>query len=109
MQNQYETALKYGYESAFADGTMLIPENSNGFPDLLDEARWEMEWMLRMIVESGEYKGMVYHKTHDEKWTALGIAPADDQMKRIVKPPTTAATLNLAACAAQAIILNVAA
>ena len=61
-----------------------------------------MEWMLKMIVDSGEYKGMAYHKAHDEKWTALGIAPADDDMKRIVKPPTTAATLNLAACAAQA-------
>ena len=102
MQNQYETAVKYGFEKAYADGTMLIPENSNGVPDLLDEARWEMEWMLKMIVDSGEYKGMAYHKAHDEKWTALGIAPADDDMKRIVKPPTTAATLNLAACAAQA-------
>ena len=102
MQNQYETALKYGFEDAYADGTMLLPENSNGIPDLLDENRWEMEWMLKMIVDSGEYKGMAYHKAHDEKWTALGIAPADDDMKRIVKPPTTAATLNLAACAAQA-------
>lgn len=102
MQNQYETALKYGFDDAYADGTMLIPENSNGAPDLLDEARWEMEWMLKMIVDSGEYEGMVYHKAHDEKWTALGIAPADDDMKRIVKPPTTAATLNLAACGAQA-------
>ena len=102
MQNQYETALKYGFEEAYADGTMLLPENSNGIPDLLDESRWEMEWMLKMIVDSGEYKGMAYHKAHDEKWTALGIAPADDNMKRIVKPPTTAATLNLAACAAQA-------
>ena len=102
MQNQYETALKYGFEDAYGDGTMLLPENTNGTPDLLDEARWEMEWMLKMIVESGEYKGMAYHKAHDEKWTALGIAPADDDMKRIVKPPTTAATLNLAACGAQA-------
>lgn len=102
MQNQYETAKKYGYEDVYADGTMSIPENSNGSPDLLDEARWEMEWMLKMIVDSGEYEGMVYHKTHDEKWTALGIAPADDEMKRIIKPPTTAATLNLAATAAQA-------
>ena len=102
MQNQYETAVKYGFEKAYADGTMLIPENSNGCPDLLDEARWEMEWMLKMIVDKGEYKGMAYHKAHDEKWTALGIAPADDVMKRIVKPPTTAATLNLAACGAQA-------
>ena len=102
MQNQYETALKYGYADAYADGTMSIPENNNGNPDLLDEARWEMEWMFKMIVDSGEYEGMAYHKAHDEKWTALGIAPADDEMKRIVKPPTTAATLNLAACAAQA-------
>ncbi len=102
MQNQYETALTYGFEDAYADGSMLIPENSNGFPDLLDEARYQMEWMLKMIVDDGEYEDMVYHKVHDEKWTALGIAPADDPMKRIVKPPSTAATLNLAACAAQA-------
>ena len=102
MQNQYETAVKYGFEEAYGDGTMLLPENTNGTPDLLDETRWEMEWMLKMIVDSGEYKGMAYHKAHDEKWTALGIAPADDDMKRIVKPPTTAATLNLAACGAQA-------
>ena len=102
MQNQYETAVKYGFEDVYADGTMNIPENNNDYPDLLDEARWEMDWMFSMIVDSGEYKGMAYHKAHDEKWTALGIAPADDDMKRIVKPPTTAATLNFAACAAQA-------
>lgn len=102
MQNQYETALRYGFEDVYADGTMAIPENSNGNPDLLDEARWQMEWMLKMIVDSGEYQNMVYHKAHDEKWTALGIAPADDEMKRIIKPPSTAATLNLVAAAAQA-------
>lgn len=101
MQNQYETALRYGFEDVYADGTMLLPENSNGAPDLLDEARWEMEWMLKMIVDSGEYEGMVYHKVHDYKWTALALAPADDELDRIIKPPTTAATLNLAACAAQ--------
>ena len=102
MQNQYETALKYGFEDSYADGTMSIPENGNGAPDLLDEARWEMEWMLKMQVEDGQYEGMAYHKAHDEKWTGLAIAPADDELRRIVKPPSTAATLNLAACAAQA-------
>lgn len=101
MQNQYEIAKKYGFEDVYADGTMNIPENNNSYPDLLDEARWEMEWMFKMIVADGDYAGMLYHKAHDEKWTALGIAPADDEMKRIVKPPTTAATLNFAACAAQ--------
>ena len=102
MQNQYERALKNGTEAAYADGTMQIPENGNGYPDLLDEARWEMEWMLCMIVQDGEYKGMAYHKVHDIKWTALGLSPADDTEERILKPPTTCATLNLAACAAQA-------
>ena len=102
LQNQYEAAKACGFDNAFADGTMLLPECSNGAPDLLDEARFEMEWMFKMIVGSGDYAGMAYHKAHDETWTGLGVAPADDTKKRIIKPPTTAATLNLSACAAQA-------
>lgn len=102
MQNQYEHAKQKGDTSAYEDGTMSIPENNNGYPDLLDEARWEMEWMLKMIVQDGEYADMAYHKVHDIKWTALGMTPADDTLERILKPTTTCATLNLAACAAQA-------
>ncbi|MBQ4465378.1 MAG: glycoside hydrolase family 9 protein, partial [Oscillospiraceae bacterium] len=101
MQNEYERALSRGTEDSYADGTMNLPENNNGYPDLLDEARYEMEWMLKMIVKDGDCKDMVYHKVHDIKWTALATAPADDTEERILKPPTTAATLNLAACAAQ--------
>ncbi len=102
MQNQYEMAVKNGTEAVYADGTMSIPENANGYPDLLDEARFEMEWMFKMMVKDGDYANMVYHKAHDKKWTALALAPADDMEERIIKPPTTAATLNMAACAAQA-------
>ena len=102
MQNQYETAKFVGVESAYADGTMNIPENQNSYPDLLDEARWEMDWMMKMLVKDGDYKDMVYHKVHDQKWTGLALAPADDPQPRIILPPTTAATLNVSACAAQA-------
>lgn len=102
MQNQYEIAVKNGFEDVYADGTMSIPENSNSYPDLLDEARYELEWMFKMMVKDGDYANMVYHKMHDVKWTALALAPADDPEERIIKPPTTAATLNMAACAAQA-------
>ena len=102
MQNQYEMAAKNGTESVYADGTMAIPENSNSYPDLLDEARYELDWMFKMMVKDGDCQNMVYHKVHDKKWTALALAPADDQEERIIKPPTTAATLNMAACAAQA-------
>ena len=101
LQNQFEVSQVTGTEEAYADGSMNIPENNNGCPDILDEARWELDWMLTMLVKDGEYKDMVYHKVHDAKWTGLGIAPAEDQEARVIKEPSTAATLNVAACAAQ--------
>src|SRR5262249_14545068 len=74
----------------------------NGTPDLLDEARWELEFMMRMQVPAGKpLAGMVHHKVHDEKWTKLGTAPHEDPEKRYLHAPSTAATLNLAATAAQ--------
>ncbi|MCR5816362.1 MAG: glycoside hydrolase family 9 protein [Ruminococcus sp.] len=100
LNNMYERAKAAGSD-AFEDGSMAIPENNNGYPDLLDEARWETEFMLKMMVKDGDCKDMVYHKVHDIKWTALGMTPAEDTLERIIKPPTTCATLNLAACAAQ--------
>lgn len=104
MQNQYERALNVKGANAdlYGDGALNIPESGNGVPDILDEARVELEWMMTMIVpDKYKYAGMVHHKIHDEKWTGLAVAPADDDKERIVKPPTTAATLNFAACAAQ--------
>lgn len=102
MQNQFERAKGTDSEAAYADGSMNLPENANSYPDILDEARWEIEWMMKMMVQDGEYEDMVYHKVHDIKWTALGLAPADDTEERIIKPPTTCATLNMAAVCAQA-------
>jgi endoglucanase len=104
LLNQYERGKHLGSSSAdFGDGKLNIPEGKNGVPDLLDEARWELEFMLRMQVPAGNPKaGMVHHKVHDEKWTALGTAPHEDKMKRYLHAPSTAATLNLAATAAQA-------
>ena len=105
LQNQYERTLYNDNSSSalYADNSMNIPESGNNYPDLLDETRYELEFMLKMIVPDGyEYAGMVHHKIHDDKWTALGVAPADDTKERILKPPTTAATLNLSAVMAQA-------
>ena len=103
MLNQFERTKHLGSSSAdFGDGKLNIPEGKNGVPDLLDEARWELGFMLRMQVPAGNpLAGMVHHKVHDEKWTALGMAPHEDVMKRFLRAPSTAATLNLAATAAQ--------
>jgi endoglucanase len=86
-----------------ADGTLRLPEHGNQVPDVLDEARWELEFMLRMQVPAGQpLAGMVHHKVHDQNWTGLPLDPAADPQPRELHPPSTAATLNLAATAAQA-------
>src|SRR5690606_2521366 len=36
------------------DGTLRVPEHGNGVSDILDEARWELEWMLKMVVPEGQ-------------------------------------------------------
>jgi endoglucanase len=102
LMNEWERAALRGTAAPFVDGTMNIPEHHNGAPDLLDEARWELEFMLKMQVPDGQPNaGMVHHKIHDKEWTALGLAPHEDRQERFLSPPSTAATLNLAAAAAQ--------
>ncbi|MEV4641027.1 glycoside hydrolase family 9 protein [Actinoplanes sp. NPDC049548] len=92
------------YERAHAKNPALaIPESGDRVPDLLDEARWELEFLLKMQVPAGRpYQGMVHHKIHDAAWTGLPLLPHLDPQQRELHPVSTAATLNLAATAAQA-------
>ncbi len=104
LLNLYETAKYLGKgRDAFGDGPLRIPESGNGVPDVLDEARWEIEFLLKMQIPTGlPFAGMAHHKIHDDAWSALGIEPPRHAMHRALHPPSTAATLNLAAIAAQA-------
>lgn len=91
-----------GTPEALGDGSLSIPEQSNGVPDVLDEARWQLEFLLSMQVPDGEpLAGMAHHKIHDEFWTGLPLLPHQDPQARFLHPPSTAATLNLAAAGAQ--------
>lgn len=104
MLNQYERFKNMSNVAAFGDGSMILPtaEGTNGINDLLDEARWQVEWLLKMQVPSNQpLAGMAYHKMHDENWTGLPTAPHEDTEVRYIHPPSTAATLNLAAVGAQ--------
>ncbi|HEU4576815.1 MAG TPA: glycoside hydrolase family 9 protein [Polyangiaceae bacterium] len=96
------TRYLHGDLDALGDGSLQLPENGNGVPDVLDEARWELEFLLAMQVPPGHEKsGMVHHKLHDSSWTTLGRVPAETWKERYLHAPSTAATLNLAATAAQ--------
>ncbi|MBO0898697.1 glycoside hydrolase family 9 protein [Cellulomonas sp. zg-ZUI22] len=105
LQNAYERTLHVdgADRAALGDGTLAIPERANGVPDVLDEARWEVDFLLRMQVPTGRTDaGMVHHKMHDENWTGIPTIPSQDAQRRILAPVSTAATLNMAAVAAQA-------
>ncbi len=103
LLDEYERAKFLGSSVAdFGDGKLNIPEGSNKVPDILDEARYELEFLLKMQVPPGKPRaGMVHHKLTDADWTGLGTAPDEDKQPRYLHAPSTAATLNLAATAAQ--------
>ena len=81
----------------FADGTLNIPEKNNGKNDLLDELKYEFDWVLTMQDDDGG----VFHKL-----TALvhdGITmPHKTLSTRYIIGKSTAASLDFAAMLAQA-------
>ena len=124
LQNMYERSKVKGMDSKWKDNqSMLIPQeydvydsgiNGTGTPDVLDEARYELEWMFGMIVDPEKDKiwgdtcaDMVYHEVNDHRYCGVyDIDPLsyqnDKEIVRIVRPPTYAATFDMIACAAQA-------
>ncbi|WP_089254484.1 glycoside hydrolase family 9 protein [Asanoa hainanensis] len=105
LMSEYERSYysRTGEIRTLRDGTLALPESGNRVPDILDEARWEQEFLLKMQVPAGQpYAGMAHHKIHDAAWTGLPLLPHLDPQRRELHPVSTAATLNLAATAAQA-------
>ncbi|WP_093838212.1 glycoside hydrolase family 9 protein [Streptomyces aidingensis] len=104
MMSEYERTLtaEHADGDPLGDGELRVPEQGNGIPDILDEAAWQLDFLMKMQVPAGEeLAGMAHHKIHDENWTGLPLLPHNDPQLRELHPPSTAATLNLAAAAAQ--------
>lgn len=103
MQNQFERTkyLKKANLDLYADNKMNIPESNNGIPDILDEARVQLEVMMKLQIPAGmPSSGMVHVCAIDDPWTSIGLMP-QNKIKRVLRAPSTDATLNLAATAAQ--------
>ncbi|MBC7923093.1 MAG: glycoside hydrolase family 9 protein [Ferruginibacter sp.] len=84
---------------AFFDTLRLaIPESGDPVPDLLDEARWNLRWMLTM---QDPDDGGVYHKLTNAKFDGM-VMPDQARATRYVVQKSTAATLDFAAVMAQA-------
>ncbi|MGA2807188.1 MAG: glycoside hydrolase family 9 protein [Terracidiphilus sp.] len=80
---------------------LRIPETGNGTPDILNEARWNLEWMLKMQDEDGG----AWHKQTSEHFPGF-VAPEDDTLPSevigtgSVPYKSTCATADLAAVSA---------
>ncbi|MGN0630130.1 MAG: glycoside hydrolase family 9 protein, partial [Ruminococcus sp.] len=82
--------------SAFSDSTG-IPESGNGVPDILDEAKYELQWMLKMQASDGG----VYHKVTCKNFPGF-IMPENETDELIVTPVSTMATADFCAVMAMA-------
>ncbi len=81
----------------FPDGSLNIPESGNGIRDLLDEIRYELEWLLTMQDDDGG----VFFKLTTKGFPGF-IMPAGDKAERFVVGKSTTSALNFAAVMAQA-------
>ncbi|MDE6730168.1 MAG: glycoside hydrolase family 9 protein, partial [Oscillospiraceae bacterium] len=74
-----------------------IPESGNGRADILDEAKYELDWMLKMQTANGG----VYHKVTCENFPGY-VAPEKETAPLIVTPVSTTATADFAGAMALA-------
>lgn len=74
--------------SFFTDDQLDIPESGNGVPDILDEIKVELEWMLSMQRQDGG----VYRKLSGAHWPKVGSPDLDNQPRFVygVSSPETA-------------------
>ena len=81
----------------FNSDSIGIPESHNSIPDLLDECRFELEWLLKMQHNDGG----VHHKVTREKFAPF-IMPEEDTETRFIFEISSTATADFCAVMALA-------
>jgi endoglucanase len=93
---RYIIVLLHAYEEhpeAFSDD-YGIPESGNGIPDILDEVKWGLDWLVRMQNADGSLLCV--------QGLAGASPPSDARGNSYYGPPTTSATVMGAAAFAHA-------
>lgn len=85
------------YGEKFGDDTG-IPESGNGIPDILDEVKYELDWMLAM---QDSATGGVYHKITCENFPG-SVMPEEETEQLYLAPISNTATADFAAAMAMA-------
>ena len=69
-----------------------IPESDNSVADILDELKWELDWLLNM---QDPYDGGVYFKLTNLRYSGM-VEPGKDKQERYVVGKSTSSALNFA-------------
>jgi hypothetical protein len=83
---------------AFSDGDLDIPESGNGVADLLDEVKWELDFLLKMRLPGGA----VLSQVHAGNQANGASPPSADATPRFYLDPTSEAGAVLAGSCALA-------
>jgi endoglucanase len=83
----------------FAKQNLNLPETGNGLPDILNEALWNLDWMLTM---QDPNDGGVYHKLTNKSFDGMEMPDQVKATPRYVVQKSTAAALDFAATMATA-------
>ncbi|HEY6953402.1 MAG TPA: glycoside hydrolase family 9 protein, partial [Bacteroidota bacterium] len=86
------------FPQQFSADNLGIPESGNGIPDILDEARYELAWLLKMQSPQGG----VYFKLTREQFEGFVMPVGDNTAARYLYAISTAATGDFAAVMARA-------
>ena len=85
------------YKSKVENISLSIPESGGEMPDILSEAKWNIDWMLKMQASDGG----VYHKVTPRRFPGW-IKAENDLAAEFVFVKTSTAAANLAAVCAVA-------
>lgn len=86
------------FPALWASDNMGIPESGNGIPDILDEAKYELDWLLKM---QDEKSGGVYHKVSCKEFPEF-VMPEEETEELILCNISNTATGDFAAIMAKA-------
>ncbi|MCO6176406.1 glycoside hydrolase family 9 protein [Flavobacterium sp. NRK F10] len=81
---------------------MNIPESGNGIPDILDEIKWELDWLLKMVNTDGSVHIKIGSKSYSEN---LFAPPSANTDLRYYTPVCTSSTIAAAAMLAHSAIV----
>lgn len=90
--------MAYEYYPEVMETSFDIPESGNGIPDILDEVKYELDWMLKM---QDPASGGVYHKVTCRTFPGF-VMPEEEKEELVVCPISDTATCDFAASMAYA-------